>query len=57
MIKKKYIGKTFSKRVPNGCLITQVIEDNPKKYELYKLMGLDIFENKKKVSDTKEGNK
>lgn len=51
MIKKEYIGKKVSARVPNGCLMTEVIEQNPKKYKLYKLMGLDIFEEKKKKVD------
>lgn len=51
MVKKEFIGLTKTLRAPNGCIITLTIENDKSKFKLYKLLGLDIFEEKKSKED------
>lgn len=56
MIKKECIGQVVTAKADNGSNIRLVISDDKKNYKLYKSLGLDIFEDKKKDGSTK-GNK
>jgi len=57
MIKKEYIGQAMTVRALNGTLHKIVVTEDPKHYKFYKLLGLDIFEEKKKINDSEKINK
>lgn len=48
-IKDECIGQSFRGTAPNGVVISGVIEDNSAEFETYKILGLDVFEDKAKA--------
>ncbi len=45
MIKKEWLGVTIKRKSPfNSEVFTVTITDDPEQFRLYKVLGLDVFE-------------
>lgn len=42
-IDKSKIGHRYTRKAANGMQITVVIANDPKQFDLYRLLGLDVF--------------
>ncbi len=51
-LRQECIGSIMTVRLDNGYTQTVTIEDNRKLFKYYKSLGLDVFEVKKKKSES-----
>lgn len=50
MIKEDEIGKEYTV-THNGIVFTTTISQDPNQYEFYRMIGLDVFDLKKEITD------
>ena len=48
-LREECIGHIITVKADNGYTVTVTIEDNRSLFKYYKSLGLDVFENNKKV--------